>query len=237
MRPHSQPSASCQFRRTAAAFALCAGVFACMASPAVANDHKSAPPAKPAAEYAAHETHADEHVTIAAEPCDDPKQCSFFRLEYLQHGLLPVRVIVTNDGDTALTLDDARIHFMPAQGERVEAATDEDINRRLFTYKSTQPTRIPLIPIPIKKTPIDKKVTEDLNDFGFASTTVNPHQTLAGYVFYDIRDLEEPALRHAELLVKMVHTLDGKRQFFPFTIPFDAWLEANPDAPSNHPRQ
>ena len=107
-------------------------------------------------------------------------------------------------------------------------ATEDDINRRIFTLHSTQPIRIPLDPFPIKRTPIDKKVTEDDNDFGFQGTVVNAHSTLAGYLFYDIQDLDEPALKHAELYVKMVHTLDGKQQMFPFDIPFNKWLAAQP---------
>lgn len=202
-----------------------------------ASDHKTAPPPKPAIEYAAYDDHPAEHVTIAAEPCDDPKQCSFFRLEYVQHGLLPVRVIISNESDQALSLEDARIHLLPANGDRVQAATDEDINRRLFTIHSTQATRVPLTPIKIHHAPIDKKVTDDLNDFGFASTTVQAHSTLAGYVFYDISDLEDPALRHAQLYVKMVHTLDGKKELFAFNIPLDKWLAANPNAASNRTRR
>jgi hypothetical protein len=214
-----------------------AGVAVLFAVSAWASDHKSAPPPKPAIEYAAYDDHPAEHVTIAAEPCDDPKQCSFFRLEYIQHGLLPVRVIISNESDQALSLDDARIHFMPESGDRVQAATEDDINRRLFTIHSTQPTRVPLTPIKIHHTPVDKKVTDDSNDFGFASTTVQAHSTVAGYVFYDIRDLGDQALRHADLYVKMVHTLDGKKELFAFSIPFDKWLAANPSAPSNQARR
>ena len=194
---------------------------------------KKAPPAKPAAEYPAFDTHPDEHVTIAADPCDDPKLCPFFRLPYIQHGLLPIRVVITNDSDRALSLDDARIQFISANNDKIPAATEDDINRRIFTLHSTQPIRIPLDPFPIKRTPVDKKVTEDDNDFGFQGTVVNAHSTLAGYLFYDIKDLDDPALKHAELYVKMVHTLDGKQELFAFTIPFDKWLAANPDAPSN----
>lgn len=203
-----------------------------------AADHKP-PPAKPATEYPARDTHADEHVTVAAEPCDDPKQCSFFRLEYIQHALLPVRVIITNDSDTALSLDQARIHFLPDGGDRIQAATEDDINRRLFTIHAAQSSRVPLVPvpIPIHHAPIDKKITEDTNDFGFQGTTVNAHSTLAGYLFYDVRGLDDPALRHAQLLVKEVRTLDGKKELFPFTIQLDKWLAAHPEAPSNHPRQ
>ena len=207
----------------------------CLASLARAAD-KSPPPAKPAAQYAAFDAHPNEHVTIAAEPCDDPKLCSFFRLPYIQHGLLPIRVVITNDSDHALSLEDARMQFISANNDKIPAATEDDLNRRLFTIKSAEGTKIPLIPITIHH-PVDKKITQDDNDFGFRSTVVEPHSTLAGYLFYDIKDLDDPALVHAELYVKMVHTLDGKQELFAFSIPFDKWLAANPDAPSNHPRR
>ena len=209
----------------------------CLASSPACAEHKSAPPAKPASQYAANDTHPDEHVTIAAEPCDDPKLCSFFRLPYIEHGLLPVRVIITNDGDRALQLNEARIQFFSAANDKLPAATEDEINRRLFTFHSTKPIHIPLDPFPIKRTPIDKKITEDDNDFGFRGTVVNAHSTLAGYLFYDVKELDDPALLHAELYVKMIHTMDDKQELFAFTIPFDKWLAANPDAPSNRPRK
>jgi hypothetical protein len=217
---------------------FCAGLavaLLCLMPVARAADHKSAPPAKPAAEYPANDAHPNEHVTIAADPCDDPKLCSFFRLPYIQHGLLPVRVVITNDSDRALSLDDARLQFISAGNDKIPAATEDDINRRIFTLHSAQPIHIPFDPFPIKRTSVDKKVTEDDNDFGFQGTVVNAHSTLAGYLFYDIKDLDEPALKHAELYVKMVHTLDGKQELFAFSIPFDKWLAANPGAPSNQP--
>jgi hypothetical protein len=213
-------------------------ILLCLASTALlAADHKTAPPAKLAAEYAANDTHPDEHVTIAADPCDDPKLCSFFRLPYLQHGLLPIRVVITNDSDRPLSLEDARMQFITADNDKIPAATEDDINRRIFTLHSTQPIHIPLDPFPIKRTPIDKKVSEDDDDFGFKSTTVEPHSTLAGYLFYDIKDLDDPALKGAQLYVKMIHTLDGTKELFAFTVPFNKWLAANPNAPSNHPRR
>ncbi len=50
---------------------------------------KKAPPAKPANQYAAFDTHPNEHVTIAADPCDDSKDCSFFRLAYISTASSP----------------------------------------------------------------------------------------------------------------------------------------------------
>jgi hypothetical protein len=220
----------------AAVAALAAAALVCLLPFAVHAADKKAPPAKPASEYPANDTHPTEHVTVAADPCDDPKQCPFFRLPYIQHGLLPIRVIFTNDSDRPITLEDARMQFISANDDKIPAATEDDINRRIFTIHSAQPMHIPLDPFPIHRTPVDKKITEDDDDFGFKSTTVSPHSSLDGYLFYDIKDLDDPALKHAELYVKMVRTLDGKQELFAFTIPFDKWLAANPSAPSNQKR-
>jgi len=205
--------------------------------PALAASNKSAPPAHTADTYPANESHPSEHLTVAIDPCDDPKQCSFFRVPYIQHGLLPVRVIFTNDGDRALQLSDARMQFISSANDKIPAATLEDINRRIFTYKSTKPIHIPLDPFPIQRTPVDKKISQDDTDFGFSGTVVNAHSTLAGYLFYDISGLDDPALKGAVLFIKMIYTMDGKQELFDFNIPFDKWLAANPNAPSNHPRK
>ena len=216
--------------------ALLATAFLLAPPAARAADKKAPEAARSAAEYPANDAHPNEHVTIAADPCDDPKQCPFFRMPYIQHGLLPVRVVITNDSDRALSLEDARMQFITANNDKIPAATEDDINRRLFTIRSAEGTKIPIIPITIHH-PVDKKISQDDEDFGFKSTRVQPHSTLAGYLFYDIKDLDDPALKHAEFYVKMIRTLDGSDELFAFTIPFDKWLAANPDAPSNHPRR
>jgi hypothetical protein len=207
--------------------------FCLLAASANAAD-KKAPPAKPANEYAAFDPHPNEKVTVAADPCDDPKDCDFFRLPYVQHGFIPVRVVFTNDSDSPLSLDDARIQFISANNDKIPAATDEDIQRRLFSTKGTAgrkiPLPLPLPPITVHDKPVDKKITQDENEFGFTSTTVNPHSTLAGYLFYDVRELADPPLKGAEIYVKMVHSVDGKTQLFDFNIPFDKWLAAQPGA-------
>jgi len=197
-----------------------------------ADKPRKAPPAKPANQYATFDAHPKEQVTVAAEPCDDPKDCDFFRLPYVQHGLIPIRVIFTNDSDTALSLDDARIQFISVNNDKIPAASLDDINRRLFLPSSVKGTKVPLVPLTIHHPSVDKKITDDDDDFGFKSTTVNAHSTLAGYLFYDVKALNDQPLRGAEIYVKMVYTLpdkDGnKKQLFDFNIPFDKWLTAKP---------
>src|SRR5580704_12970462 len=112
MKPHRNPLAA--NTRRATLILLC--LIACAAS---ASDHKNPPPAKSADSYPALDTHPDERVTIAADPCDDPKQCSFFRMPYIQHALLPIRVIITNDSDTALQLNEARMQFISANNDKI----------------------------------------------------------------------------------------------------------------------
>jgi hypothetical protein len=194
-----------------------------------ANDKaKKAPPALPAGQYAAHETHATEHVTVAAEPCDNARNCDFFRLPYVSHGFVAVRVIFTNDSDAPLSLDDARIQFISVNNDKIPAATEEDLNRRLFSTHDAMGTKVPMVPLTIHHSPVDKKITADENDFGFTGTTVKPHSSLDGYLFYDVHQLDEYPLKGAQLFIKMVYTSPdkegNKKQLFDFNIPFDKWL-------------
>ncbi|HZY61528.1 MAG TPA: hypothetical protein VFE38_03315 [Edaphobacter sp.] len=215
---HSSPQATFRILSVLAVTCL-------LTASAVAS--RKAPPIKPANQYLAFDTHPQEHVTIAIDPCNDPAKCSFFRLPYIQHGFIPVRVIITNDSDTALTLTDVRIQFISAANDKIPAADLEEINRRLFNLKKSMGTRLPLpIPLTIHHAPVDKKITQDDNDFGFQGTTVNPHSTVGGYLFYDVRGVDDPPLKGAQIYVKMIYTLDHKHQLFPFTIPFAKWLAA-----------
>jgi hypothetical protein len=211
--------------------ASCA-VLLCFSSAHAAD--KKAPPPKPVTEYPAFDTHSNEHVTVAIDPCNDQKDCSFFRLPYVAHSMIPIRIIIANDSDQALTLDDARFQFISVNNDKIPAADLEELNRRMFTFKSTQGTKIPLIPITVHHAPVDKKITQDDADFGFKSTTVQPHTTLAGYLFYDIKPLEDPALKGAEIYIKMIHPVNDKKELFAFTIPIDKWLAAQPKPEKQH---
>jgi hypothetical protein len=179
-------------------------------------------PALPAAQYPLHDTHEKEKVTIAAEPGDTDATNPKTRLDYAHHGFMPVRVIVTNDADTAISLDEARIHFITADGVVIPAATDDDLERRMFSRKSAAGTRIPLpAPLPsptIHHQPVDKTILADDTDFGFKTTTVAPHTTQAGYLYYDIRDVDDPVLAHATLQVRKVQWADTKKDLFGFEI-------------------
>ena len=177
-----------------------------------------------AQEYPMHDEHELEHVAIAAEPGDTRDTEPDTRLDYLGHEMMPIRVIVTNDGEFDLTLDDARIHLIASDNSNIPAATDDELQRGLFTIKSATGTKhtLPLpIPIPITtgKVNVDKKILADDEDFGFKTTTVAPHTTVAGYLFYDTNGFDEPVLAHATLELRKVRFAATNKQLDSFEIP------------------
>lgn len=183
-------------------------------------------PALEAGKYPLHDAHAAEHVTVAAEPGESRDTRPDTRLDYFQHGFLPVRVIVTNDGDQAISLDDARMLFIDRDNAVANAATDDELQRRMFALKSVRGTRIPLpSPLPsitVHHKPVDKKITADDEDFGFKTTTVAPHSTVAGYLYYDVRDLSEPVLEHASIEVRKLRVASSNKALDSFEIPLQA---------------
>lgn len=197
--------------------------------PAKAEKARKVKAPLPAKQYPMHDEHAKEKVTIAAEPGDTKETEPDTRLDYFHHGFMPVRIIVTNDGDVAISLEDARIHFVAGDNTVIPAATDEELERRLFSKKSSQ-TTIPMpMPIPsitIHHPPVDQKIVADEHDFGFATTTVPPHETVAGYLYYDTRNIDDPVLSHAEIEVRSVHPVGSTKEFYAFEIPLHPTAEA-----------
>jgi hypothetical protein len=197
-----------------------------LAVPVLASDH-TAPPVQPATTFAAVEVHEDEKVAIAAEPCDTKEKQAIFRVDYLGHGVMPVRLIVTNNGNRPISLRDARILFLTAAGDKIQAAEPEDVER-LMTRKEREGKKIPMPgPIPsikLKPKASNKDIEQDFNTFEYQSLVVEPHTTRAGYLFYDVSDLDHP-LRGAKFHLHKLRDADGNELFY-FEIPFDKYLKS-----------
>ncbi|HEX3435520.1 MAG TPA: hypothetical protein VHT24_02055 [Pseudacidobacterium sp.] len=186
------------------------------------------PPVKDAATYPAVDIHQNEHVAIAAEPYNTEDKVKMFRVNYLDHQFLPIRIIVTNSGDRPISLNEARINFISANGDRIPAAEPDDIERRI-SLRDKEGSHVPVGPIHIHtkaKTP-NSKVEEDFSEFEYAALIVEPHTTHDGFLFYDIQGLGSSPLRGAKLLLREIKDADGKELFY-FEIPFDKYLQTQP---------
>ena len=201
-------------------------VIGLLAASASANDHK-VPPVQPASTFPAVETHEKEHVSIAVEPYDTREKESIFRVDYLGHGIMPVRLIVTNDGNRPISLRDARILFYTQGGDRIQAAEPGDVER-LMTRTEREGKKIPIPgPFPsIKMKPkaSNKNIEEDFNQFEYGALVVEAHTTRAGFLFYDVSQLDRP-LQGARLHLHKLRDADGNELFF-FEIPFDTYLKS-----------
>ena len=199
---------------------------ACLALPALASDH-TPPPVQPATTFADVEVHDNEKVAIAAEPYDTKEKESIFKVDYLSHGVMPVRLIVTNNGDRPISLRDARILFQTAGGDRLQAAEPEDVER-LMTRKEREGRKIPMPgPIPsikLKPKASNKDIEEDFNTYEYGALVVEAHTTRAGFLFYDVSQLDKP-LKGAKLHLHKLRNADGNELFY-FEIPFDKYLQS-----------
>lgn len=183
----------------------------------------AAPPAKNADQYPAFVRHADEHVVIAVDPYDSGEKDSIFRENYAAANILPIRIIITNEGDAPISLDNARIDFITAAGDKIPAAEPRDVERALD--RPPDPRRaIPIGPLKIggRGKNHDKNIEEDFSTFEYRAIVVEPHSTRAGFLFYDLQDVANP-LSGAHLELRRIQTSDA-RELFAFEVPFDKYL-------------
>jgi hypothetical protein len=197
-----------------------------------ADKPRKVPPPLPAAQYPAHETH--EQITIAADPGDTKDTAPHTRIDYLSHGFMPIRIIVTNDSSQPLSLDDARILLVPANNSAENAASQDELERGTSSTRNEgrkTPLPGPLPPITHHAKPVDSQIAADDNDFGFKSSTIAPHSTAAGWLYYDIRDLDRDPLKGATIEVRKARWSSTNKALDTFEIPLQP---ATTQSPAGH---
>jgi hypothetical protein len=70
----------------------------------------------------------------------------------------------------------------------------------------------------------NKEIEADFDQFEYGALVVEPHTTHAGFLFYDVSDLESP-LKGAHLLIRKIRNAEGHELFY-FEIPFDKYLKS-----------
>jgi len=188
---------------------------------------KAPPPAHAAATYPAMDVHASENVAVAADPLDSRDKESLFQIDYLKAGFMPVRLIITNNSDATIKLDQVRAYFVTADGDKLQAADTDDIERRV-NDSGSDPNKRMARPFPLKgiggPKNKDPKIQSDFRLADFADLAVAPHETQSGYLFFDVSGMQSPLAR-AKLLVRGIEGGDGTQLFY-FEVPFDKYLAA-----------
>jgi len=180
------------------------------------------PPAAAAKTYPAHESHDDEKVAIAIDPFDLPDKAKIFEINYQEKGFLPVRLIISNDGDRSLSLNDLKILFITVRREKLEPATADDVYRRII-LKGNPPSKLPRTKNSASENA--QEVMAELDAAQLLVVPMQPYSLRSGFLFFDIRGIEPPEAG-AHIYITGVKAT-GKELFY-FDIPLEKYLASQP---------
>ena len=198
---------------------------------ALAKDKKTfdPPSAYHANSYPARTSDAQEHVTIAADPYDMPDKAAIFAADYASSGLLPVRIIVSNDGDAPIVLTSLKVEMMTNFRDKLTPQRPEDIMRKL-SRTDTRPDERANIPIPLphrkQKKAVKEEVQDEIERSQFLARAVEPHSTQSGFVFFDVAGIRNP-LAGANLYLTGIRNSKGDELIY-FEIPMEKYLSYTP---------
>lgn len=155
------------------------------------------PRAENAAAYPSHDTHPAEQVTAAVDLYGTSPKDDIFGTRYVQEGILPVFLVITNDGNKPISVTKMQAQLVTGGRAKLEALSVDDVMRRVarVSVNSTNPGRVGSIPIPGTGGVKGKKAQQQLDELNrakFGAFAVEPHSTQSGFLFFDILDISNP---------------------------------------------
>ena len=183
----------------------------------------SMPKVQPAFSYPAHDHHGTENVTVGLDPYDNATKATIFVVNYRDHDLLPVLLVVTNDSNEPVQLSGIKAELVTADGTKLSPATEDDLYRRISHPKASG-ARVP-IPFPTKRVKggVGSKEWNEIQSAQFKARAVEPLSSQAGFLFFDISGLSNP-LSGARFYLTGVRDSAGHDLMY-FEVPLDKYLE------------
>jgi hypothetical protein len=177
---------------------------------AFAADKEAPFKAAPAASYAHHQTNADVTIGVDAYASGEKIKAAFGKLDPYQQGVLPVLVVVQNDGKDTIRLDRLKVEYVGPSGTRVLATPTKDVR---YARSPERPNIAsgPLGRIRSKKNPLD---AWEIEGRGFAAQMLPAGQSASGF-FYFQTGLETGATIY---ISGMSEAKSGKDLFY-FEVP------------------
>lgn len=170
--------------------------------------------------YPSKDAHANEKVTAAIDVYNAPPKSDIFITPYTQEGLLPVYLVITNDGDQPIALTSLHAELVTGGHSKLESLTNDDIFRRVahISGSSTTPQRAGPIPLPGNtKNKKAQKQWVEIQAANFAAEAVEPHTTKAGFLFFDVMNVRQP-LQGSHIYLTGIKDAGGNELMY-FDIP------------------
>lgn len=180
-----------------------------------------APRAENANTYPSKDAHPNEKVTVAIDVYDTPPKDNIFITPFNQEGVLPIFLIITNEGDQPITVKNMQAQLITAQRSKLEALTTDDVYRRVahISGNSSAPQRAGPIPLPGNtKNKKAQKEGAEIESANFAAEAVEPHTTKSGFLFFDVRDIKQPVVAGARIYLTGIRDSNGNELMY-FEIP------------------
>jgi len=153
------------------------------------------PHAENAGTYPCKDAHPNEKVTVAVDLYNTSPKADIFITSYNQEGILPVFLIITNDGDQPVTVNSMRAELVTAKRNKLESLTADDVFRRVAHISGNSgspPPRVGPITLGGNKNKKAQKQYEEIMNSIFTAAAVEPHTTKAGFLYFDVRDVPQP---------------------------------------------
>lgn len=159
-----------------------------------------------------------EKVTIAVQPFDtqEKTRLAFNKLDPNRYGILPVLVIIRNDGSDTLMLEGLRAEYIAESQQKVEAIPSREVAKvnapgRPRISGGPLPTQIPRSST--KKNPLSDWTIEGR---AFAAKALPPGESASGFFYFEAR--HRPG---ASLYLTGLRVAPNRRELFYFEIPLD----------------
>ena len=152
-------------------------------------------------------------VTVAVAPFGHPDQIrqAFGKADLDKYGVLPVLIVIDNNGSTTLKLDMVA-EYVTADGKHVEAIPADEV-MYLNTPKRPKMVDTPRFPIPTKK-PKNKLEAWEVTGRAFTAKMVPAGESVSGFVYFQVR--QESGAR---IYINRLSDANTRKDLFYFEIP------------------
>jgi hypothetical protein len=145
----------------------------------------------PAGSYACHLKQGT--LTIAADPYQpwEKLKTAFDLKELDQMGVIPIQVVLTNDGEDTIVVDGREIHLLDGKNRSIEGMDVEDVVR-VVMGKSAPPTQKnpSKSPLPFPRSGGRRgdifEIETDLTNKSLGEVRVAPKSTLGGFLYFQL---------------------------------------------------
>lgn len=178
--------------------------------------------------YASKDAHPNEKVTVAVDVYNAAPKDDIFITHYSEEGILPVLLVITNDGDQPITLKEMRAEFVTGGRAKLEGLDVDDVFRRVAHIQGTSNPRT-VGPITLPGGNKNKKAQQQYDEITrahFAAQAVEPHSTRSGFLFFDVANIKQPV---AGAHLYLTGVLDGRgNELMYFEVPLISANAASP---------